>query len=277
MIKLNGKAIDFKAYPNGETLIPILKPDDQNGTAWRYPLVTFIYEDDRDITRLFFISKYLDDLGWGTMKELIIPYVPYSRMDRSENNSPFSLRFFADLVNSMNWIRVLIGECHSEVTMALFRNAKEKMFTPFLLNKFMDDQKLKQDQVWLYYPDAGAEKRYAKLFPGYKYSVGRKVRDFETGQIRKITVANPPGNRPRHVVMIDDLCSFGGTFIGGADNFWPGELYPTDIPFSLLVAHCEASILKGRIVEDPRFAYVYTTDSMGLLEHPKIVQIKAPI
>ena len=68
----------------------------------------------------------------------------------------------------------------------------------------------------LYFPDAGAMKRYEGMLTEYPFLYGEKKRNWETGEIlgldlkgdtqRIKEIANPV------FLMIDDICSYGGTF-----------------------------------------------------------------
>jgi ribose-phosphate pyrophosphokinase len=266
VIKINGAIVNFETFPNGETRLPdikvMVKPKHMD---WQTPLVRMNFESDADLMRLVLVSRHLDDIGWGQMKELVIPYLPYSRMDRSEDGSPFTLRYTCDLINSLGWHSVTVGEPHSDVSMALLRNASAIMATPALFDLACQEQGFDPEMDYLYFPDAGAEKRYAKLFPKVKTITGRKTRDFDTGKITGIKADSPDG--VRNVVMVDDLCSYGGTFIGGADALkFSGKVF-------LIVAHCETAIYLGKIPEDDRFIVVYATDSMQSESKHKKVKI----
>lgn len=274
MIFLDDKRLDFKAFPNGETLMPeIGKGLKGHGLEWKNPEVRINYESDLDLFHLLLISRHLDDLGWGTVKTLSLPYLPYSRMDRSEEGSAFTLRHVTDLINSLGFREVRIGEPHSDVSPALIRNCSTVWLTPMLVKLAMETTAFDPVIDHLYFPDAGAEKRYAKMFPGVRYIVGNKRRDFETGKILSIEVGQIDG-ACRNVIMVDDLCAFGGTFLGGARAL---ELVGIQ-GGCLVVAHCEPSIYRGKLLEDPFFTHVFTTDSIHPgVKHAKINAIKAKV
>ena len=274
MIFVNGTKLYFKPYPNGETVIPELrKLLTGKGHDWTFPLVRMNYETDLDLFHLILVSKYIDDLGWGTAKGLTLPYLPYSRMDRTENDSAFTLRHIADIINGLGYREVLIGEPHSDVSPALIRNSRTVWLTPELVKIAMEQTLFDPLQDHLYFPDAGAEKRYSKMFPGIRYIVGSKKRDFTTGKILSIEIGQVQ-EPSRNVIMIDDLCAYGGTFIGGA---WALDEAGID-GGCLVVAHCENSIFSGKLLDDPFFSFVFTTDSMVHEKtHDKINAIKARI
>jgi ribose-phosphate pyrophosphokinase len=91
----------------------------------------------------------------------------------------------------------------------------------------------------LLFPDAGAQKRY--LSP-LKYAVGHKHRDFESGDIQSYSILGDVGER---VLIVDDLCSRGGTFIGAAKELrakGAKEVF-------LLVAHLENNVFTGELFD----------------------------
>jgi ribose-phosphate pyrophosphokinase len=60
------------------------------------------------------------------------------------------------------------------------------------------------------------------------------------------------------VIIIDDLCSKGGTFILSAEKLkavGAAEVY-------LIVAHCEEAVSQGKILESDLITKVFTTDSI---------------
>lgn len=72
------------------------------------------------------------------------------------------------------------------------------------------------------------------------------------------------------VLMIDDICSYGGTMFYSAKKL--KELGAGDI--DMYVSHCENSILdkeRGHLFDDPELIHmVYTTDSIFTGHHDKI-------
>lgn len=269
MIFLDDVRLNFAKFPNGETHMPdIARGLEGRGLEWTVPTVRVNYESDLDLFHLMLLSKYLDDLGWGSVKVLKLPYLPYSRMDRTENRSAFTLRHLADLINGLGYREVSIGEPHSDVSPALIRNCKVIWMTPKLVDLAVRQTGFDIAEDHLYFPDAGAEKRYAKMFPNFRYIVGAKKRDFGTGQILSIEVGHFEGVA-RRVIMVDDLCAYGGTFLGGAR-----ALEAVGIKSGcLVVAHCENSIYQGNLLSDPFFSHVFTTNSI----HPEMKNEKVRV
>jgi ribose-phosphate pyrophosphokinase len=254
MILLNGEEIKFTTFPNGETnvdaeSISVARTLNDN-------LISFKYENDGDLIRLKFLKRHLDTLGI-TGVELLIYYMPYSRMDRSENGSVFTLKYVAEEINDLNFHHVTIVEPHSDVTTALVDNSHAWMVNEDLIEHVMDEVDFDPDEDFLIYPDAGAQKRYEKFFNG-NVLVGHKKRDFATGKIVDFKLVGD-GKGARKAIIVDDLSSYGGTFLMTAAALKERgfkEIY-------LLVAHAEDAIFLGKLLDhDSPIDKLFTTDTI---------------
>lgn len=251
MIKLNGNIIIFETFPNGETRLIT-----NNIQRSAYNEVSFKYESDSDLIKLMLLKSYLDDLKFNEVR-LVIYYMPYSRMDRSENRSPFTLKYVSSFINNLNFHEVKVIEPHSDVTNALLNNVEPIYINFDLLPKVLEDVSFKEDTDYIFFPDAGAQKRYSKL-KGFKNLVGHKNRDFKTGEIKQLDVIGEIPSKPFKVVIVDDLSSYGGTFMFSAEKL--KELGASEI--YLLVAHAENSIFEGKIFNTNLIDKVFTTDTI---------------
>lgn len=267
MIKLNGRHVELGAFPNGETQF-----FNQNGEIKHKHthVIDFKYEGDESLIHLMFVRKYLDTIGTRPVVNLTIRYMPYSRMDRSKNNSPFTLKDVADFINGLNFNKVTVIEPHSDVTLALLNNSSPLYINFDLIKKVKKDMAFSEESDVVVFPDAGASKRYAEM-ENKNVLFGHKKRDFETGLISKELdiIGNVP-NKPFRALIVDDLSSYGGTFVGVSKKL--REIGATEI--HLLVAHAENSIFKGTFKDDQKdenekektlFDYVdkiYTTDTI---------------
>lgn len=257
MIWLNGHLIEFKKFPNGETLVGNQSIEDaaRNGQN----KLVFKYQKNEDLIHLMFVKKHLDRIGVSHVS-LLITQMPYGRMDRSEKGSVFTLKYVTEFVNELSFYDVVVIEPHSDVTTALLDNADAYMINEHLLTIVMNEVQFDLEKDYVVYPDAGAQKRYAKMFDGNTI-VAHKHRDFETGQIKKLDLVGEtfPASTGRKAIIVDDLSSYGGTFMFTAEKLKEkgfDEIY-------LLVAHAEDSIFKGRIFgEDSPITKVFTTDSL---------------
>lgn len=65
----------------------------------------------------------------------------------------------------------------------------------------------------IYFPDAGAEKRYAFLSNDHNILVGQKKRDSQTGKLSGFELKSGK-KKSRNVLILDDICDGAGTFLG---------------------------------------------------------------
>jgi len=261
MIFLNGNRLSFEQFPNGETNI---KPVLINSHIFKGAVsnIQFWYQSDADLIKLMFVVRHIQSYGGSC--NLKMYYMPYERMDRVENNSVFTLKYVAEFINSLEFNIVEIGEPHSDVVMALVDRSAPRYFTQELLQQALHLSKFDIGNDYAYFPDAGAAKRYGKMFKFRKVLVGHKDRDFDTGVIKDlqiIGIGEPSlgqGLAGAKVLMIDDLCSRGGTFMMGAKALKArnaGAIY-------LLVGHCEDTVNEGEIPDSTLIERVFTTNSI---------------
>lgn len=257
MLHLNNKLINFDTFPNGETKLreceirEIVHPTLINK-------ITFKYETDADLIKLMFLKQYLDSLN--VLAKLTITYMPYSRMDRSENRIAFTLKYVADFINSLYFFQgVEVIEPHSDVTPALLKYCESKFVTVDIFNDVKDEIGFDNEVDYVYFPDASAQKRYSsKIGVVHKELVGFKKRDFVTGQITGLQVVGDVNESGFKVIMIDDLSSKGTNFQKGAEKL--KELGASEI--YLVVGHCEDTIYQGEVLTSGLIDRIYTTNSI---------------
>ncbi|WP_341281252.1 ribose-phosphate pyrophosphokinase [Paenibacillus sp. FSL H8-0537] len=252
MIKLNGTELAFKTFPNGETLVD---GDAITELMAEQNTLAFKYENDSDLIKLMFVKQYLDSRK--VHADLTIAYMPYSRMDRIEGASVFTLKYVCGLINSLAFGQVTVLEPHSDVTLALLNNCSARYPTIELLDLVVEATGFDRAADYLFFPDAGAQKRYSKV-RGYNELVGFKARNFQTGEIERLDVVGQVASEGFKAIIVDDLCSYGGTFMRSAEKLkglGAAEIY-------LLVGHCEPSIHKGKLLDSPLIDKVFTTNTM---------------
>lgn len=253
MIKVNNEEIQFETFPNGETRMlaeNLLELIGKNNNL----VVDFKYESDSDLIKLMFVKKYIERQHSG-VTHLKIYYMPYSRMDRSENESPFTLKYVSDFINGLNFYTVEVIEPHSDVTCALLNNTDANYINFNLIDKIKEDTSFIEDVDYIVFPDTGASKRYANM-SAKNVLVGHKHRNFKTGEIEKLELIGNINHHGTKAIIVDDLSSYGGTFVRTAielKKLGIEEVY-------LLVAHAENSIFKGELFD--HMTKVYTTDTI---------------
>jgi ribose-phosphate pyrophosphokinase len=266
MILLNGKEVQFGTFPNGETHVKHIVEATEDHPAYDFfsanleevNVITFKYENDGDLIKLLFVKKHLDSLTVNPA-ELVIYYMPYSRMDRVEDNNPFTLKYVAQFINEMKFDNVFIVEPHSDVTGALVDNAISVMINFELIEEVMGRINFDPENDYLVFPDAGAQKRYHKM--KYPNLVGFKERDFTTGDITGLQIVGAPSEKKegRKAIIVDDLSSKGRTFVETSKAL---AAQGFDQIF-LLVAHAEDSIFQGKLFDEATpITQIFTTDTI---------------
>ena len=250
MILVNGNEIKFETFPNGETRVVA---DSFPEMGYEIQTVSFKYESDVDLIRLMLTKNYINDrIRYGfhhnSNPELIVYYMPYSRMDRSENYSPFTLKYVANFINGLGFKKVRVIEPHSDVTTALLDNAQGELVTFDMLRDVIKEVEFDFNIDYIFFPDAGASKRYHNVV-GVKHLVGHKNRDFNTGKILNLEVVGrfepTLDTRQPNAIIVDDLSSYGGTFVHSAKalrGMGFEKIY-------LLVAHAENSVFEGELFD----------------------------
>ena len=260
MIYLNDQRIEVKKFPNGECLINSesfkLKSDDNE--------IRVTFENDEDITHLIFLKGHLDELKINC--NLILPYMPYSRMDRTEGMTVFTLKHLCRLINNLNFHSVTIYEPHSDVSTALLDRVKIVDMSKNLAKDLLQELNDGKEEVYLVYPDAGAAKRYGKELGYEKVLTANKDRDFKTGFIKNLQINGNVESKSFKAIIVDDLCSKGGTFMLTASKL--KDMGATEI--YLVVTHCENTIFQGELLSSDLITKIYTTNSILSKEHEKV-------
>lgn len=261
----NGSEVfDPVKFPNGEIGFELYA----HGNATVY----WQYEGDHELVHLKMIR---DHISGGI---LVIDYLPYSRMDRIKGEWAFTLKTVADMINSMDWGYVDIAEPHSDVSIALINNSRPFYPTRLIFDRVCEEIGFEKGKDYIVFPDAGAEKRYADMYTGHKYMVGYKKRDFDTGKITSFNLMDSlgfnEGAAGSKAIIVDDLCSYGGTFLATAEAL---ERSYGIVDTTLLVAHLESKVHDGEMILSDLIKNVYATKSIynpvnvwALRKHPKI-------
>ena len=191
-------------------------------------------------------------------------------MDRVHYESEvFTLKHFATFINSLNFDRVSIFDPHSNVSSALFDRCT-------VINPYCYCSKAAQacKPDFIFYPYEGAMKRYNSIIRANKpITFGMKKREWTTGEIKGLDIfGDTDALKDAKVLIIDDICSRGGTFYHSANKL--KELGAKEI--YLYVSHCEDTIHEGELLKDNGLIErIYTTDSIvNRRESEKIEVIK---
>lgn len=115
MIKLNGVEIKLDKYPDGTFLFKDIPPIG----GWCRDNIEWFFESMEELTAVEYITRYCWD--HRVVPNLYMPYIPDARMDRVKHeNELFTLKYFAQTINSLHFGKVEVLDPHSDVSAALF-------------------------------------------------------------------------------------------------------------------------------------------------------------
>ena len=280
MISVNDVTVNVKQFPAGEQSITDFVYADRHDNRC---VIKWNYENDGELFTLISVVGHLRNKFQYYFNNLILvlPYMPHARMDRTKANSEvFTLKYFAKVINDLNFTRVAILDAHSDVSVGLLDRVVNSQCEE-ILRKVLRD--INDNKIVVYFPDAGAYKRYKdnEAFNKLDMIYGEKIRDWKTHRIMGLTV-NKNGLTDeqlagRNVIMIDDIISYGGTFYHSAKAL-------ADLNVQQIYAyatHTENEMLneeRGTFIKALNSGLVkrlYTTDSIFNKEHEKVTVINA--
>lgn len=235
----NYKVITF---PDGEVHLELAEINRKEPIAVRCRITN---------TNELFILMQLSDIVKRQCLEVAILEIYYlmgMRCDRLfDINRPFTLSIVADVVNTLNAQKVFVYEPHSERALRIINNAQSVELTTFIENTLLNAN----DKMLLVAPDKGAMMRYELPFA----VVCSKIREESTGKLLDFKAEAVIPVEGRDLLIVDDLCDGGGTFVGLAPKL--RELQPKSL--SLLVTHA----VQRKGIENVAEAYdmVYITNT----------------
>lgn len=116
MIKINGEELKVEHYPDGTQRLNV-EPRFLNCIEWRY-------ENEEELSTLIYITKHLKNSNCKNIN-LYMPYIPNSRMDRTKDKEEvFTLKYFADVINWLEFDRVFVLDVHSDVSKCLINKCE---------------------------------------------------------------------------------------------------------------------------------------------------------
>ena len=258
--------IDSNIAPEEEILKPTVFPDGTKllkfDAAREEYTITWLYDNDDELFQLIALTKHLKNKGCKVW--LNLPYVPNARMDRVKNKEEvFTLKYFAEVINWLGFEEVRISNPHSTVSEALFDRVSVDFDCVYEDVKMALHLSATDKDVVLYFPDEGACKRYSDLLAplGLPVAFGIKKRDWKTGKILGIDIAGYDELEGKNVLMVDDICAYGGTFYYSACKL--KDLGANEI--SCYVTHLENSVMdkeKGKLIQGDLIKTIYATNSI---------------
>lgn len=189
--------------------------------------ITWNFESEREIIDLFSLRVLTGKAKW----HLHIPYLPYARQDKEgDNDSTFNLTVFAHLINELKCTSVYAVDVHNHSAASDLIHNFHNIDVTDLQNRAIGN--FEADVIA--FPDSGAFTRYGNKL-NMKTLIFEKKRNQATGAIEGHKLTSFPTIDPyAKVLIVDDLCDGGATFISVAKALH--EVSP-DIEVGLYVTH----------------------------------------
>lgn len=258
MVKVNGCLFGGKEFGNKEAIYERVNINHTENCIEMY------FSDNRDITNMLMARAMIKAEAPESEVTLYMSYVPYSRMDREIGWQLCSIKYFAEIINAQEFTKVVALDPHSDVTVKSINRLELIDVSRFIKRAI---QGFHPDVIL--FPDKGAFQRYTfdasveQVLEGLPVIYGEKQRDLENrgaivGYKLNLGSIEPTILRGARVLIVDDLCSRGGTFMLAAQHL--KEAGASHI--ALYVSHCEQCILQGDILKTDLIEKVYTTTSI---------------
>ena len=251
MIFINNIEYKLKTFPDG-TLCMLDMPSID---LCPFVNITWKYDKDSELVALQYIVYHIRE-NYPLIKDIYLnlPYIPNARMDRVDsackNEQVFTLKYFAKIINSLNFSKVYVLDPHSNVSMALIDCVSELPVCEFVKQAIKEIKNNSNEDIIIYTPDAGAYKRYSALLKtlNIPFIYGEKIRNFANGKIEGLKViTNDLDIKGKTILMIDDIIAYGGTFYYSAE-----ELKKQSVGKIFAYAtHTENSILEMDHTKEP--------------------------
>ncbi|MDR3125527.1 MAG: ribose-phosphate pyrophosphokinase [Candidatus Nomurabacteria bacterium] len=268
VIYLNSKPIKKLQFPNRESLIRDTIPYPENN------IVELKFRGNQDLVHLLFVKKQLDELG--VPASLFVWYMPYSRMDRKIDGDMFTLKYICEFVADLNFVRIVVVEPHSSVTVQLLENFGQNVSCVYptleWLPTVMAKMSFNPDYDTVVLPDKNAADRYQNL--DCKTVILAKIRNPKTGRILDMKLVDGQVNFGSKCLILDDICSKGGTFLRAGQILRDAGAASV----ALLVTHLEAAVFRGKLLNEiSPIDKIFASQSLTNRKHLKIDYLKLEV
>ncbi len=266
-LTMDGQRYRKFTFPAGELHVRLnqdLIADLQN--ADELILLARIRSAEQIIELLLLWNAISELINPSAKKTLVLPYLPYSRADRRfVDGDCFGFQTFARLLCGIDATIVAL-DVHSARSYEMLPALLDVSALPLITEAILSfAQKKQSSAVTILFPDQGARTRYSlpPVVSGVRLDVLHcsKKRDRESGKLTSFEVPEhhefPQENgQLQPVMIIDDICDGGGTFIGIADSL-------KDLGLSLALYVTHGIFSKGLSALESRFEQIYSTDSFS--------------
>lgn len=265
MISINNLPVTTMTFSGGE-VNPRLPEGLKSGPM---KVVAHLQSSDDIMNLLMVLSAIEQQFDFSNIK-LVIPYMPYARQDRvCVLGEAFGFKAFLRLIPE-NVTEIISVDIHNK-NIGFTRTTELSSVEQASI--LASSNVIKTPNTILVAPDASAlqkTKDAAAEYSGLKYIQGSKLRDPETGKLSGFSVDTLGVDcEGKTLLIIDDICDGGGTFIGLAEEL--KKLKPKAL--ELYVTHGIFS--KGFENLNRVFDKIHTTDTFirDLPESVNVIQV----
>lgn len=181
--------------------------------------------DFKDLELIICATASLREAGFTNIS-LYTPYFLGSRSDRKfeEGSNNYLKTVICPIINSLGFTKVTVLDPHSDVLEACLNNFNKqsnKGLVCYALQNIAFQNNKHPDEPLLISPDAGANKKIYKLAEEINYKgeiiTCSKSRDVD-GKLSKTEVPISIEMSKKDLIIIDDICDGGATFINIAEK-----------------------------------------------------------
>jgi len=214
LTSLENSNIKYKIskFPDGQQSITLDKP--QITQRMSMILLKSRLNSFKDLELIITANQCLREFGIEDVN-LYVPYFLGGRSDRKfgEGQTNYLKNVICPIINSQKFNKVVVMDPHSDVLEACLDNFVK--IGNFELVQFALDS-INDKNLTLISPDAGALKKIfdvAAKFQIENVVTASKVRDMKTGDIIRTELPTMNLDGINHIVIIDDICDGGRTFV----------------------------------------------------------------
>lgn len=258
-------------YPGGESQVRIFLTPEIEKLKGDHGIATVCahIRSAKDIVELALFCEAIEGINIAAELRLILPYLPYARADRRfVEGDCLGLRTFGSILASLSPGEIRSLDVHSKQAEVEIDGLIDVPPTP-LINRAVVNWAKGTRWLDVLFPDEGAHKRYGggqafgAAIEGIRLTQwhATKKRDAVTGKLSGFEVPLKHNFGDNQVLIVDDICDGGATFIGIAD-----ELGLPRERLALYVTHGIFS--KGLDELKKRFGRIYCSNSFDHRDSP---------
>lgn len=217
-IKLDGKeiAVETGRFPDGAVWAKVVGTLPVTASLLQIRAAAMKNMDDfMLVAQVVEAVRHCCDVRFSHLE---LPWLPYARQDRHmQPGDSLALKVFARQLNQLAFDKVWVLDPHSEAAAAIDNLVAIPQERCLLQSETLADA-LRKGELQLVAPDAGALKKIhavAQAVGAEGFATLTKQRNVVTGELTGFRLVDGDV-KGKAVLIVDDLCDAGGTFIGSA-------------------------------------------------------------